>query len=181
MLHRKVQALGDKTLLKPLYLQVTNGKLLSLPSVSEQQVKNHGTCYEIYILEFYKYLLMLWCLASSGFRYWNPGDGIVVGLWNCTGSTWHGCQPKYIYWVLSPWKLQEVEGLSVWFCVTDILTYLSQTLSLEEICRVLPPGGENMYNNYVQICQQVGHANHIRALIMATGQQLLATLNLWPA
>lgn len=84
MLHRKVQALGEKTVLKPLYLQVTN----------------------------------------------------------------------------------------------DILTYLSQTLSLEEICRVLPPGGENMYGNYVQICQQVGHANHIRALLMATGQQLLATLNL---
>jgi hypothetical protein len=84
MLHRKVQALGDNTLLKPLYLQVTN----------------------------------------------------------------------------------------------DVFTYLSQTLSLEEMCRVLPPGDENMYHNYVQICKQVGHANHIRALIMATGQQLLATLNL---
>ncbi|XP_069678464.1 BLOC-2 complex member HPS3 isoform X2 [Periplaneta americana] len=60
----------------------------------------------------------------------------------------------------------------------DILTHLAQTLSLEELCRVLPPGGENMYRSYLQICQQVGHANHIRALIMATGQQLLSTLNL---
>jgi len=72
-------------------------------------------------------------------------------------------------------------NVKVWFCVTDVFTHLSQTLSLEEMCRVLPPGGENMYRNYVQICRQVGHANHIRALIMATGQQLLATLNLWPA
>jgi hypothetical protein len=69
-------------------------------------------------------------------------------------------------------------NVKVFFCVTDVFTHLSQTLSLDEMCRVLPPGGENMYRNYVQICQQVGHANHIRALIMATGQQLLATLNL---
>ncbi|XP_023724080.1 Hermansky-Pudlak syndrome 3 protein isoform X2 [Cryptotermes secundus] len=60
----------------------------------------------------------------------------------------------------------------------DILTYLAQTLSLEEMCRVLPPGWDKLYHGYVQICQQVGHANHIRALIMATGQQLLGTLNL---
>lgn len=60
----------------------------------------------------------------------------------------------------------------------DILTHLAQTLSLEEMCRVLPPGWDNLYHGYVQVCQQVGHANHIRALIMATGQQLLATLNL---
>jgi len=82
---------------------------------------------------------------------------------------------------LSPWKPQDIEELNVRLCVADVFTYLSQTLSLEEMCRVLPPGGENMYHNYVQNCQQVGHANHIRALIMATGQQLLATLNLWPA
>jgi uncharacterized membrane protein len=38
MLHRKVQALGDNTVLKPLYLQVTNGKLpLPLPYLSFSQ------------------------------------------------------------------------------------------------------------------------------------------------
>jgi hypothetical protein len=69
-------------------------------------------------------------------------------------------------------------GLNLWFHVADILTYLAQTLPVENVCRVLPPGGDNLYHSYVQICQQVGHANHIRALIMATGQQLLTTLNL---
>jgi hypothetical protein len=64
------------------------------------------------------------------------------------------------------------------FHVADILTYLAQTLTLEEMYRVLPPGWDDLYHGYVQICQQVGHANHIKALIMATGQQLLATLHL---
>ncbi|XP_021913117.1 Hermansky-Pudlak syndrome 3 protein isoform X3 [Zootermopsis nevadensis] len=60
----------------------------------------------------------------------------------------------------------------------DVMTYLAQTLPVEDVCRVLPPGGDDLYRSYVQICQQAGHANHIRALIMATGQQLLTTLNL---
>jgi hypothetical protein len=72
-------------------------------------------------------------------------------------------------------------GLNLWFHVADILMYLAQTLPVEDVCRVLPPGGDNLYHSYVQICQQVGHANHIKALIMATGQQLLTTLNLWAA
>jgi hypothetical protein len=71
-----------------------------------------------------------------------------------------------------------MENYIFWFHVADILTHLAQTLSLEEMCRVLPPGWDNLYHGYIQVCQQVGHANHIRALIMATGQQLLATLNL---
>lgn len=183
MLHRKVQALGDNTVLKPLYLQVTNGKLpLPLPylsfcqCVTSQEPLNLLQNLHLRILQIFVDALMLGIIRVQVLEPWWWSHS--WSLKHSTGTVW--CRNGF-YWVLSLWKLQDLEELNVWFCVTDVFTYLSQTLSLEEMCRVLPPGGENMYHNYVQICQQVGHANHIRALIMATGQQLLATLNLWPA
>lgn len=60
----------------------------------------------------------------------------------------------------------------------DCLSHLSSSLPLEEFCRVLPPGTECSYQPFIRVCQQISHANHILALIMATGQQLLSTLNL---
>ncbi|KAK7788466.1 hypothetical protein R5R35_014523 [Gryllus longicercus] len=60
----------------------------------------------------------------------------------------------------------------------DCLSHLSTTLPLEEFCKVLPPGTESSYQQFIRVCQQVSHANHILTLIMATGQQLLSTLHL---
>ncbi|XP_066997400.2 BLOC-2 complex member HPS3 isoform X2 [Anabrus simplex] len=60
----------------------------------------------------------------------------------------------------------------------ECLAYLSAQLSLEEFCRILPPGSEVLYQHFVCMCQQVSHANHILSLIIATGQQLLSTLQL---
>lgn len=182
MLHRKVQALGDNTVLKPLYLQVTNGKLpIPLPylalcqCVTIQEPQNVLRNLYLWILEIFVDALLLGIIWVHVLEPWWWSHGL--SLKHCIGTAWCG---NRLYWVLSLQKLQDVE-LYILFFVTDTFTYLSQTLSLEEMCRVLPPGGEDIYHNYIQICQQVGHANHIRALIMATGQQLLATLNLWPA
>ncbi|KAJ9575186.1 hypothetical protein L9F63_025864, partial [Diploptera punctata] len=41
--------------------------------------------------------------------------------------------------ILKPFYLQVTK---------DILTHLAQTLNLEDLCKILPPGGENMYRNY---------------------------------
>ncbi|XP_063220161.1 BLOC-2 complex member HPS3 [Bacillus rossius redtenbacheri] len=62
----------------------------------------------------------------------------------------------------------------------DVLMYLAQNIPLDDFCHILPSGGssDESYQSYIRTCQQVGHANHIQALIMATGQQLLTTLNL---
>ncbi|XP_039279049.1 Hermansky-Pudlak syndrome 3 protein homolog isoform X2 [Nilaparvata lugens] len=59
----------------------------------------------------------------------------------------------------------------------DVLTYLSEN---GRLCSILPSevAGEEAYSEYVLQCQQVRHADHIRCMIMATGEHLLATLNL---
>ncbi|XP_046420236.1 Hermansky-Pudlak syndrome 3 protein [Neodiprion fabricii] len=60
----------------------------------------------------------------------------------------------------------------------DTLTYLAQTLPLDELCRVLPKEDEAAYKRYTDACRRAGHADHVKSLIVATGHQLLATLNL---
>ncbi|XP_071445245.1 BLOC-2 complex member HPS3 [Hetaerina americana] len=65
----------------------------------------------------------------------------------------------------------------------DALSHLAHTMTLEEFVKVLPPGGgkgevATYVAHYLRCCQQVQHANHIRSLIIATGNQLLSTLNL---
>lgn len=60
----------------------------------------------------------------------------------------------------------------------ETLTYLAQTLPLDELCRVLPKEDEAAYRRYTDACRRAGHADHVKSLIVATGHQLLATLNL---
>jgi hypothetical protein len=72
MLHRKVQALGDNTVLKPLYLQVTNGKLpIALPYLSLSQcVTSHeplNVLQNLY-LQILQIFVDAWYHQGSGIR-----------------------------------------------------------------------------------------------------------------
>lgn len=64
----------------------------------------------------------------------------------------------------------------------DILEYLSHNMCVEELCSVLPEGTSakiehDEYQIYVITCQKINQANQIKSMVMATGQQLLASLN----
>ncbi|KAG8240333.1 hypothetical protein J437_LFUL000808 [Ladona fulva] len=79
---------------------------------------------------------------------------------------------------------QEQSPMRVFYTriLRDALSHLAHTLSLEEFVKVLPPGGgkgevASYVAHYLRSCQQIQHANHIRSLIIATGNQLLSTLN----
>lgn len=66
--------------------------------------------------------------------------------------------------------------------ISDVLEHLSHSMSVEDLCNVLPAKStENMgndeYQMYVITCQKINQANQIKSMVMATGQQLLATQN----
>jgi len=65
MLHRKVQALGDNTVLKPLYLQVTNGKLpFPLPYLSFCQCHKSRTTEHVTKFIFENFTDICWCFDA---------------------------------------------------------------------------------------------------------------------
>lgn len=66
--------------------------------------------------------------------------------------------------------------------VLDLLEYLSQNMCVEELCSVLPVENStnishNEYQTYIITCRKINQANQIKSMVMATGQQLLASLN----
>uniref|UniRef100_A0A1B6CI50 BLOC-2 complex member HPS3 N-terminal domain-containing protein n=1 Tax=Clastoptera arizonana TaxID=38151 RepID=A0A1B6CI50_9HEMI len=62
----------------------------------------------------------------------------------------------------------------------DVLEHLTESLSPEELWRVLPGNNEKRtkYKTHLATCQQLAHANHIRSIIIATSKKLITTLNL---
>lgn len=63
-----------------------------------------------------------------------------------------------------------------------MLEYLSHTMCVEELCSILSLDSStnedhNEYQTYVLTCQRINQANQIKSMVMATGQQLLASLN----
>lgn len=64
----------------------------------------------------------------------------------------------------------------------DMLEYLSHNMCVEDLCNILPEEsstniGHDEYQTYVITCQKINQANQIKSMVMATGQQLLASLN----
>ncbi|XP_017893481.1 uncharacterized protein LOC108633046 [Ceratina calcarata] len=59
-----------------------------------------------------------------------------------------------------------------------ILNYLPHTLSLKSLHRVLPKDDVTAFQKCSEMCNQIMHAEHVKSLIMETGQQLLSTLKL---
>lgn len=64
----------------------------------------------------------------------------------------------------------------------DMLEYLSHTMCVEDLCSILPTESSKHtdhddYQTYVLTCQRINQANQIKSMVMATGQQLLASLN----
>lgn len=52
-------------------------------------------------------------------------------------------------------------------------------LSEEQFKKIIDESDEiDNFEPYILICKQTAHANHIKRLIVATGQKLLTTLNL---
>lgn len=60
----------------------------------------------------------------------------------------------------------------------EILSHLANCMTVEQLSDILPPGSSGTYQHYLLRCQQIGQADHLRSLIMATGHQLLTTLQL---
>lgn len=64
-----------------------------------------------------------------------------------------------------------------------MLEYLAHSMSVEDFCSVLPVEESSKtisqceYQQYVITCQKINQANQIKSMVMATGQQLLASLN----
>lgn len=66
--------------------------------------------------------------------------------------------------------------------VLDLLEYLSQNMTVEELCSILSNDNStnishNEYQTYIITCRKINQANQIKSMVMATGQQLLASLN----
>lgn len=62
------------------------------------------------------------------------------------------------------------------------MEYLSHNMCVEDLCTVLPTESStnialNEYQMYIITCQKINQANQIKSMVMATGQQLLASLN----
>lgn len=62
------------------------------------------------------------------------------------------------------------------------MEYLSHNMCVEDLCTVLPMESStnkalNEYQMYIITCQKINQANQIKSMVMATGQQLLASLN----
>ncbi|XP_076242373.1 BLOC-2 complex member HPS3 [Calliopsis andreniformis] len=60
----------------------------------------------------------------------------------------------------------------------EILNYLPHTLSLESLHRIVPKDDVIAFQKCTEMCTQIMHAEHVKSLIMETGQQLLSTLKL---
>ncbi|CAK9819454.1 BLOC-2 complex member HPS3 [Anthophora quadrimaculata] len=59
-----------------------------------------------------------------------------------------------------------------------ILNYLPHTLSLKSLHHVLPKDDVIAFQKCSEMCNQIMHAEHVKSLIMETGQQLSSTLKL---
>ncbi|CAH0391907.1 unnamed protein product [Bemisia tabaci] len=55
----------------------------------------------------------------------------------------------------------------------DILEHLASNLSMEEFCRILPPDFDSTFHEFIVRCQNICHANAVRALIITTSRNLL--------
>lgn len=62
--------------------------------------------------------------------------------------------------------------------VSEILNYLPHTLPLESLHRIVPKDDVIAFQKCTEMCTQIMHAEHVKSLIMETGQQLLSTLKL---
>ncbi|XP_029162618.1 uncharacterized protein LOC114934141 [Nylanderia fulva] len=60
----------------------------------------------------------------------------------------------------------------------EILNYLPHTLSMKSLHRVLSRDDVATFQRCTEMCNQIMHADHVKSLIMETGQQLLTTLKL---
>ncbi|XP_014476426.1 PREDICTED: uncharacterized protein LOC106745380 [Dinoponera quadriceps] len=60
----------------------------------------------------------------------------------------------------------------------EILNYLPHVLSMKSLHRVLPRDDMVAFQRCTEMCSQIMHADHVKSLIMETGQQLLTTLKL---
>lgn len=60
----------------------------------------------------------------------------------------------------------------------EILNYLPHTLPMKSLHRVLPRDDMATFQRCTEMCNQIMHADHVKSLIMETGQQLLTTLKL---
>ncbi|KZC15171.1 PREDICTED: uncharacterized protein LOC107193140 [Dufourea novaeangliae] len=60
----------------------------------------------------------------------------------------------------------------------EILNYLPHTLSLDGLHRVVPKDDIIAFQKCTEMCTQIMHAEHVKSLMMETGQQLLSTLKL---
>ncbi|XP_011143824.2 uncharacterized protein LOC105185768 [Harpegnathos saltator] len=60
----------------------------------------------------------------------------------------------------------------------EILNYLPHTLPMKSLHRILPRDDMAAFQRCTEMCNQIMHADHVKSLIMETGQQLLTTLKL---
>ncbi|XP_066603290.1 BLOC-2 complex member HPS3 [Prorops nasuta] len=60
----------------------------------------------------------------------------------------------------------------------EILAYLPRALSLKSLHRILSKEDKAVFQKCTEVCTQIMHADHVKSLIMETGQQLLTTLKL---
>lgn len=65
---------------------------------------------------------------------------------------------------------------------SDVLEYLAHSMSVEDFCGILSIENSKTishyeYQPYIITCQKINQANQIKSMVMATGQQLLASLS----
>ncbi|KAG5311825.1 HPS3 protein, partial [Acromyrmex insinuator] len=60
----------------------------------------------------------------------------------------------------------------------EILNYLPHALPMKSLHRILPRDDMAAFQRCTEMCNQIMHADHVKSLIMETGQQLLTTLKL---
>ncbi|EZA50439.1 hypothetical protein DMN91_009906 [Ooceraea biroi] len=60
----------------------------------------------------------------------------------------------------------------------EIFNYLPHALPMKSLHRILPRDDMAMFQRCTEMCNQIMHADHVKSLIMETGQQLLTTLKL---
>lgn len=60
----------------------------------------------------------------------------------------------------------------------EIVNYLPYALPMKSLHRILPRDDMATFQRCTEMCNQIMHADHVKSLIMETGQQLLTTLKL---
>ncbi|XP_020291061.1 Hermansky-Pudlak syndrome 3 protein [Pseudomyrmex gracilis] len=60
----------------------------------------------------------------------------------------------------------------------EILNYLPHALPMKSLHRILPRDDMATFQRCTEMCNEIMHADHVKSLIMETGQQLLTTLKL---